>query len=76
MQHRESVPSPLLEHAPTQPKLMSVAQVARLLLLSRATVYRLIHQENLPVISFGSALRISPASLQEWLKEREKKSSR
>ena len=63
-----------LEHAPTQPpSLMSVTQVARRLLVSKATVYRLIRREGLPVIAFGSALRISPASLEEWLRNREKK---
>lgn len=65
------------EHAPTQPSsLMNVTQVAKKLLLSRATVYRLIRQENLPAISFGTALRISPTSLDRWLSEREKKLSR
>ncbi len=66
-----------IEHAPIQPSsLMNVTQVAQKLRLSRAMVYRLIRNEGLPVIPFGSALRISPTSLQEWLSKREKKLSR
>ncbi len=61
-----------VEHAPTQPKLMSVAQVADFLHLSRSKVYQLIRQEGLPVISFGRAFRVSFVSLQRWLSEREK----
>jgi excisionase family DNA binding protein len=64
------------EQAPTQPELMNITQVASFLKLSRATVYKLINHEGLPVIPFGRALRVSPASLQQWLSRREKKSSR
>lgn len=64
-----------IEHVPTQPMLMNITQVAQMLRLSKAKVYQLIYHENLPVISFGRALRVSPASLQQWLNEREKKSS-
>lgn len=66
---------PYTEHVPAQPKLMNVTQVARFLSLSRTKVYQLINQENLPTISFGRVLRVSPASLQQWLSEREKKSA-
>lgn len=65
-----------IEHAPTQPKLMNITQVARSLNLCRSTVYQLIKREGLPVIPFGRALRVSPASLEQWLIEREKKLSR
>lgn len=65
-----------IEHVPTQPMLMNITQVARTLKLSRAKVYQLISQEHLPVIAFGRALRVSPLSLQQWLHEREKRSSK
>ncbi len=55
-----------------QPLLLNISQVARVLGLSRGKVYQLIRQENLPVISFGRTKRVLPASLQDWLKQREK----
>lgn len=65
----------VMEHAPTQPAtLMSVAQVAIFLDLSKSKVYQLIREEGLPVIAFGRALRISFESLQVWLTAREKRS--
>jgi excisionase family DNA binding protein len=38
---------------------------------SRPKVYDLIHDEGLPVIHFGRAARVSPASLLRWLARRE-----
>jgi len=55
-----------------QPMLLNISQVARALGLSRGKVYQLIRQEKLPVIPFGRAKRVLPASLQDWLKQREK----
>jgi len=56
-----------------EPLLLSVAQVAALLGLSRAKVYSLIENEGLPVIEFGRALRVSPDSLRQWLQQRERR---
>ena len=56
----------------SQPLLLNISQVARALGLSRGKVYQLIRQENLPVIPFGRTKRVLPASLQDWLKQREK----
>lgn len=55
----------------TKPMVMSVAQVAAALGLSRGKVYQLIRQEKLPVVPFGRTMRILPDSLREWLKQRE-----
>ena len=55
----------------SQPMLLNVSQVARALGISRGKVYQLIRQENLPVIPFGRAKRVLPASLENWLKQRE-----
>ncbi len=55
----------------SQPMLLNVSQVARALGISRGKVYQLIRQEKLPVIPFGRAKRVLPASLENWLKQRE-----
>jgi len=55
----------------TQPLLLSIPDVATSLGLGRTKVYELIAQEDLPVIRFGRAVRVSAASLQKWVEERE-----
>jgi excisionase family DNA binding protein len=55
---------------PLQP-LLSIAEVCRMLSLSRPKIHELIVHEGLPTIKLGRAVRISPASLQRWLANRE-----
>ena len=55
----------------SQPLLLTVTQVAKTLGLSRTKVYALIASEGLPVVRFGRAVRVSPASLQQWVQRRE-----
>ncbi len=55
-----------------QPLLLDIPGVCRSLSLSRATVYRLIYYEGLPVVHFGRAARVSVAALQQWVEQREK----
>ena len=55
----------------SQPLLLTVTQVAKTLGLSRTKVYALIATEGLPVVRFGRAVRVSPASLQQWVQRRE-----
>jgi excisionase family DNA binding protein len=55
----------------SQPLLLTIPQVAARLGLSRAMVYNLINREGLPVIHLGRAVRVSTASLQKWVEERE-----
>lgn len=54
---------------PLQP-LLSIADVCKVLNLSRPKIYDLM-SEGLPVMRFGRAVRISPTSLQRWLARRE-----
>ena len=54
---------------PLQP-LLTIAEVCKLLHLSRPMIYTLIDQ-GLPVMKFGKAVRFSPTSLQRWLVRRE-----
>ncbi len=49
-----------------------MAQLAKTLGLGRTKVYELIATEGLPVIRFGRAVRVSVASLQQWVEQREK----
>jgi excisionase family DNA binding protein len=58
-----------------QPLLLNMKQVTRTLGLSRTKVYALIATEGLPVVRFGRAVRVSPASLQRWLAQREQEIS-
>lgn len=55
----------------TQPLLVTVSQVAKMLSLSRTMIYKLIDIEGLPVVRFGRAVRVSPTSLQQWLERRQ-----
>lgn len=43
---------------PLLPDLLTVAEVAALLRVSRMTVYRLIHTDELPAIRLGRSFRI------------------
>jgi excisionase family DNA binding protein len=47
--------------------LMTIMDVAHHLKLSRATIYRLIAHEGLPTIHFGSAVRVDPTALRQWV---------
>ena len=58
-----------------QPLLLDIPGVCQTLCLSRATVYRLIYYEGLPVVHFGRAVRVSVAALQSWLEQRAKSAS-
>ena len=55
----------------TQPLLLTVPQVAKLLNLGRTKVYELIGTKQLPVVRFGRAVRVSSASLQRWVERQE-----
>ena len=55
-----------------QPLLLNIPEVCESLRLSRAMVYRLIDFEDLPVVHFGRAVRVSVIALQEWVERREK----
>ncbi|HEY4035892.1 MAG TPA: helix-turn-helix domain-containing protein [Ktedonobacteraceae bacterium] len=51
--------------------LLTIPAVAKMLNVSRPTVYVLIDMEGLPIIRLGRSVRISPVSLQKWLAEHE-----
>ena len=53
-----------------EPILLRVADVARLLSLSRSAVYELIAAGQLPHIRLGSSLRVPRAALERWIQDR------
>ena len=53
--------------------LLTIPVVAKMLAVSRPTVYTLIDTEGLPIIRFGRSVRISPVSLHKWLARHEQK---
>ena len=54
-----------------QPLLLTIPQVMALLSLGRSKVYELIDKEDLPVVRFGRAIRVSRTALQQWLEQRQ-----
>jgi excisionase family DNA binding protein len=56
-----------------QEKLLTIDEAAKLLNISRSTLYLLIRKESLPTVHFGSTVRVNPASLSDWLENREKR---
>lgn len=61
-------------HGPVMaaPLFLSIPEVMASLRLSRATIYRLIYYEGLPVVHFGRAVRVSVSALERWLVDRAK----
>jgi excisionase family DNA binding protein len=53
--------------------MLSVAEVATRLAISRATTYRLIESGQIPALplgGIGASLRINEAELEAWLRDR------
>ena len=48
-------------------RLLTVAEVARILSVSTSLVYRLIQSGELPAIQLGRAIRVRPAELEQYL---------
>lgn len=49
------------------PRLFTVPDVARILSLSRATVYKLIYSGELPTVRIGRSRRIAAEDLDNWV---------
>jgi excisionase family DNA binding protein len=62
---------PQVQTVQSQPVLLTIAQVAQTLGLSRSKVYQLIYYEGLPTVRFGRALRVRYVALLQWLERRE-----
>lgn len=56
--------------AEVQPLLLRIPEAAAALGVCRATVYRLIDTQGLPVVRLGRrAVRVSAAALEEWVQQ-------
>jgi len=51
--------------------LLTIPEAAKSLRLSRAKVYELVRFEDLPVVRFGRAVRVSVKALEQWIERRE-----
>ena len=49
-------------------KLMTVAEVAAVMRVSKMTVYRLVHNGELPAVRVGRSFRVSEDDVNEYLK--------
>jgi excisionase family DNA binding protein len=54
--------------------LLTVDEVANFLKVSRATVYNLIKQKNLPFVKIGRSTRFNELAISEWIKTQNKES--
>lgn len=54
-----------------EPALLRVAEAARLLNISRNTLYELVNRGEIPCLRVSKSIRLSRQSLTEWVKERE-----
>ncbi len=54
---------------PTQPPLMSLAEVAVRLGVSQRHIRRLVAERRIPFIKWGHLLRFDPAEIRTWIDE-------
>lgn len=60
---------------PLPSPLLTVPQVAETLNIGKTKVYELIKREGLPIVRIGSVIRVSAASLAQWIAQREQASA-
>jgi excisionase family DNA binding protein len=53
----------------TQEKLLNAVDVAEILNISRAMAYKLMQTKEIPTVYIGSARRIRPADLHEFIQK-------
>ena len=54
------------------PLVVSAAEAARLLGVSRPTLYQLLNREDFPSFRVGNRVLVSVAGLQEWIERQTK----
>ncbi len=52
----------------TEPLALSVTEAAKLLGISRPTLYTLLHREGFPAFKLGGRTLISAEGLREWVR--------
>jgi len=63
----------LTYNTPKNLELMTVSEVAEYLSICRASVYRLVKRNKIPVSRIGRHLRFRKEAIDEWLIHMEKK---
>jgi len=58
-----------------KPRLMTTEEVSRYLRISRASVYRLVKEQKIPVSRVGKHLRFRKDVIDEWLTQMEKENN-
>jgi excisionase family DNA binding protein len=53
-----------------EPKVLRMADAAKVLGISRSKIYALAARGDVPVVRIGGSLRIPAAALDRWLDER------
>ena len=61
------------EQIEKESRMMTTGEVAKYLRVSRATVYRLVKQGEIPVSRISKHLRFRKGSIDRWLSEKEVK---
>jgi len=59
-----------------EPRMMTTAEVAKYLRVSRATVYRLVKEGKIPVSRISKHLRFRRDIIDRWVSEKEAMNSR
>jgi excisionase family DNA binding protein len=49
-------------------KFLTVAEVAKLMRVSKMTVYRLVHSGDLPAVQIGRSFRVPEQAVHEYLR--------
>jgi excisionase family DNA binding protein len=55
------------ESPPPYPRFLTVAEVAYLTRLSKATVYRLVQAQKISALRFGRSYRVTEAAVDEFI---------
>ena len=50
-------------------RLMTVAEVARAMRVSKMTVYRLVHAGDLPAVQVGRSYRVNEHAVRDYLRD-------
>lgn len=53
----------------SDPKFLTIAEVAAIMRVSKMTVYRLVHGGDLPAVRVGRSFRVSEDDVNEYLRK-------
>lgn len=53
----------------SESKLLTIAEVAAMMRVSKMTVYRLVHNEDLPALRVGRSFRVLEDDVNEYLRK-------